>query len=187
MLAYVFWHWANADVTPQEYEGRLRAFHLALQTARMPGFAGSSAARMTAAPWAPSITPLYEDWYLVEDFAALGALNEVAVTAAQRAPHDDAAQAAAGGMGGVYRLRLGDAIVPSGEQQRALWFAKPSGMRYDALLALLQPAIERTGGAFWQRQMTLGPAPEFCWRTDHAPTDVPEGISPTSIAMTPIY
>ena len=184
MLAYVFWHWPKADVAAQQYETRIRTFHVALHSAHMLGFAGSYAARMAVAPWAPSITPLYEDWYQVEDFAALGALNESAVAAAQRAPHDDAARAAAGGMGGVYGLRLGDPTAPPGEQPHALWFAKPSGMTYEALLTLMQPLIEQTGGALWRRQMVLGPAPEFCWRTAHAPTGIPEALLPTSIALT---
>jgi hypothetical protein len=88
----------------------------------------------------------------VDDFAALGALNEAAVTAARQAPHDAVARLAAGGVGGVYR-RLATAAA---EIDRVVWCAKPAGEPYAAFLGRL-PAVEA-----WQRQMVLGPAPEFC-------------------------
>ncbi len=151
MLAFVFWHWAVPGLEPDRYVERLLAFHRALRASPPAGFRGSRVLAIEGAPWTPR-TPAYEDWYLVEDFAALGALNEAAVTAARQAPHDSVAQLAAGGAGGVYRRLATSAAAID----RVAWCSKPAGEPYAAFLGRL-PAAEA-----WQRQMVLGPTPEFC-------------------------
>jgi hypothetical protein len=139
VLAYVFWHQPAEGVDIETYEVRLRAFHAALAVP-------SASFRLKALPWRHE--PGYEDWYLVDEWAALGALND-------RAPgpaHDSAATASAHGWGGVYRLVRGPADPPAA----ARWLAKPRGEPYDRFLAGLDAE------AVWQRQMVLGPAPELC-------------------------
>lgn len=153
MLAYVFWHWAAPQAARDAYVERLRAFHRALRAAPPPGFRGSRVLAIEGAPWAPG-SPAYEDWYLVDDFAALGALNEAAVTAARRAPHDAVASLVAGGAGGVYRRLSEGRDLPRASAVN--WMSKPAGEGYASFLARL-PAAEA-----WQRQLVLGPAPEFC-------------------------
>lgn len=151
MLAYVFWHWPSPGVEHDRYAERLVAFHRALRGGPPPGFRGSRVLAIDGAPWAPG-SPAYEDWYLLDDFAALGALNEAAITAARQAPHDAVARLAGGGAGGVYRrLRPGGAVP--GEVR---WLSKPAGEPYATFLARLPPT------ECWQRQLVLGPAPEFC-------------------------
>jgi hypothetical protein len=154
MLAYTFWHWPRAGVAPADYERRQAAFHQALAEHPPPGFLGSSTAALTA-PWATG----YEDWYRVEDYAALGALNEAAVSHARAASHDAAAALAEGGAGGLYALRAGE---PVDRPTHAHWFAKPAGMAHAGLIEALAPLMESHAGALWMRQLVLGPAPEFC-------------------------
>jgi hypothetical protein len=151
VLAYVFWHWPSADTA--EYEAALVRFHQALTEAAPAGFVRSTCLRVDALPW-DADRHGYEDWYLVEDWAALGVLNEGAVTGRPRGPHDEAALRAAGGAGGLLRHRSGP-VVPRPEGSAA-WFGKPPGWSYDQ--------VEDLGGRFtvWHRQMVLGPAPEFC-------------------------
>ena len=151
MLAYLFWHWPAPGQDANHYVDRLLAFHRALRASPPAGFRGSRVLEIEGAPWVPA-GPAFEDWYLVDDFAALGALNEAAVTAARQVPHDAVAKLASGGAGGVYR-RLATAPARS---DRVAWFGKPAGEPYAAFLPRL-PAAEA-----WQRQMVLGPAPEFC-------------------------
>ena len=140
MLAYIFWHRPAPGVTVEEYEGRLRDFHETLA-------APSAAYRLHHLPWRAEDG--YEDWYLVEDWTALGELNEAAVAAARRGEHDAAARLAGDGWAGIWRLVRG---LPE----------PPDGVRW-------QPsAPEDDGAAYWQRQMTLGPAPEFCLVEDAA-------------------
>jgi len=162
LLAYVFWHWKQAEVTTTDYENRQRAFHAALAAAPSSGFLGSFSVSLAHAPWAAGGGDAYEDWYLVYDFGALGLLNEAAVSASRAAPHDAAAAVAAGGTGGLYGLQHGAALR---QPQYAHWFGKPEGMPYSALFAQLAPVVEQVQGALWMRQMVLGPAREFCLHT----------------------
>ena len=153
MLAYVFWHRPAHDTASAPYEHALAAFHRALAAEPPPGFRRSWAFRLAEVPWLGG--PGYEDWYLVDSFAALGELNEAAVSASRQAPHDAVAGLAADGTAGVYRLVAGE---PSLGTARAAWLPKPPGKTYPAFLA----EVGAPSASVWQRQMTLGPAPEFC-------------------------
>lgn len=162
-LAYVFWHWTDAPVAP--YLDAQRAFHAALAAHPSPGFHGSDSAAVENAPWIPGAG--FEDRYFVENLAALGALNEAAVEGARKEPHDHAASRAAGGCAGIYLLRSGD--VPGPETGAALWISKPAGTSYATFLDSLRPALDKPGVSLWQRQLVLGPTPEFCLRASSAP------------------
>jgi hypothetical protein len=151
MLAYLFWHWPAPGVEAGHYADALFAFHRSLAASPPAGLRGSRVFLVEGAPWVP-VERAYEDWYLLDDFAALGALNEAAVSGARRDPHDAAARLAAGGAGGLYRRLSGSA----GAAGRASWLAKPAGTGYAEFLARF------SGGELWQRQLVLGPAPEFC-------------------------
>jgi len=173
LLAYVFWHWKQAAITANDYEHRQRAFQAALAAAPSAGFLGSYSVRFAHAPWAAGGGEVYEDWYLVQDFGALGLLNEAAVSSSRAAPHAAAAAVAAGGAGGVYGLRRRAALR---HPQYAHWFSKPDGLPYSELFAQLAPVVNQVQGALWMRQMVLGPAREFCLHTA-APVSLPTGFS----------
>ena len=142
-LAYVFWHRPSPEAL--EYEAALQSFHRALGEAAIEGFRRSAAFRVQL-PWCDG----YEDWYLVDDWGALGVLNE---HAPQLAEHGPVAAMSEHGAGGVYRLLLGEAAL---EASTVAWESKPPGMTYEAWRAQL------TGRSVWQRQLVLGPGPEYC-------------------------
>jgi hypothetical protein len=143
MLAYLFWHRPSEGADIAEYERRLRAFHRVIS--------GPSASfRVDPLPFAPEDG--YEDWYLVRTWSALGSLNDAAVTGARSGPHEAVAALAGAGWGGVYRLLHGAAVPPSSVR----WATKPSGVSYEDFVQTLSATT------LWQRQMVLGPAPEFC-------------------------
>jgi hypothetical protein len=153
MLAYVFWHWPDPSVDRARYAEALVAFHRALAWRLPAGMRASRVYEIEGAPWVP-VPRAFEDWYLVDDFTALGVLNDAAVSGARGGPHDGVARLAAGGAGGVYRLL---APTPGGSAaERNTWCAKPAGVAYPEFRARL-PSAET-----WQRQLVLGPAPEFC-------------------------
>lgn len=178
MLAYVFWHWPPRDGESDAYETALIHFHRALAQRRPEGFHRSFVRRLPGAPWAETDGPVYEDWYLVEDFAALGVLNDGAVTGVSRDPHDRVAVQAEGGAGGVYRLRAGRPALD--EARHALWVAKPPGVPYDDFFGLLSPTVAEADGGLWQRQMVLGPAPEFCLLASDV-VALPAGLDPLAL------
>jgi hypothetical protein len=157
VLAYVFWHTPGPDGDIGTYERALGAFHRALAAAAPPGFHRSAAHALDGANWLPGRG--YEDWYAVDDWAALGTLNDAALDARRRGPHDSVAAAARGGAGGVYRLRAGDPSIGAGGP--ALWLAKPDGVPYEEVRERLARLVSGHGGV-WERQLALGPAPEYC-------------------------
>jgi hypothetical protein len=161
MLAYVFWHTSGAIDGIATYEAALAAFHSSLDPADIRGFRGSQAFLVQGAMWVSS-TVVYEDWYLVDDFTALGELNDAAVAGHRRLPHDHVAAMAGEGIAGIYALRQGAAQLS--EARRAAWFGKSAGASYDEF-------VGRLGGrrSLWQRQMVLGPTPEFCSLDDEDP------------------
>jgi hypothetical protein len=160
-LAYVFWHRPSPAVTVGDYEQRLTRFHAALAADPPAGFRNSCALQLTAAPWLPGDGPAYEDWYLVDGWAALGVLNVHAVSGSRAAPHDAAAHAAAAGTAGVYALLAGPPRPPA--LPHGVRAAKPPGLAYADFHARLAAALPE-GASAWQRQMTLGPAGEYLIR-----------------------
>lgn len=146
MLAYLFWHRPRDDDRRDDYERRLVGFHAALQGAVV----GSAAFGLDELPFAAG--PGYEDWYLVDGWSALGVLSEAAVSGARRSPHDAVASVSGEGWGGVYGLVRGRAAVPDVVR----WASKPGGESYDSFLE------RERAKTVWQRQLVLGPAPEFC-------------------------
>ncbi len=163
MLAYVFWHQRDGRVAREEYQERLVVFHSILQTRQPQGFLFSMVLEMPQLPWMGEGREAYEDWYIVENSAALDPLDEAAVTGICREPHQQVARLADNGTGGLYRLKDGSADpVRLAALRFATWFGKPAGMSYDSLYELLRGSTGEQQGTLWQRQMTMGPALEFC-------------------------
>jgi hypothetical protein len=181
MLAYFFYHWKQPSVSELDYEQRLRAFHDALKASPSVGFSTSWSFALRGPVWANDGGDSYEDWYLVRNSADLDPLNDAAISASRKVPHDKAAAALAGGAAGLYRPRLGEVIdVP----KFTTWFAKPDGWSYQQLFDRLGPTLER-GGALWQRQMALGPG-EFCLHTN-ASISVPSGLDARVVPLRSVF
>jgi hypothetical protein len=159
LLAYVFWHWRQPSAAAAAYESAQRAFQEALAASPGTGLVRSFSHALAGAPWANNGGEAYEDWYVVRDSAALDVLEQAAISAGRKAPHDVAASLAAAGTAGLYALRAG---TLRGAPRFAHWFSKPAGMSYPQLFAAIAPALAPVGGSLWMRKMTLGPATEFC-------------------------
>ena len=160
MLAYLFWHEPRSEVDVERYVELLQAFHRALAAAPPPSFTRSWSVRLDVAPWdaGPARQP-FEDWYLVEDWAALGTLNEAAVRAPREEAHDSIAALATNGAGGLYLLQHG---TLDGPMPWAGWVVKPPGEPYETFEPQLRAAVDAAGGgAVLRRQMVFGPAPEY--------------------------
>jgi len=161
VLAYVFWHRPAAGVHAQEYERSLVRFHHSLAGNPPAGFASSVTLRAAELPWlarAENEGPLgYEDWYLVENWTALGVLEAAAVSRGHAGAHDSAARAMGAGAGAVYRLLEGG--LPLQGATYAVWVSRPA----EAQLAdLLEDGFAQARSALFRRSLVLGPAPELC-------------------------
>lgn len=179
MLAYVFWHWPRPEIETDQYVDHLAEFHRMLAANKPPGFQHSVVFRISSANWVKTDGEAYEEWYLLNDSAALDPLNEAAVSGSCEEPHNRVARAAADGTGGLYRLRAGAGDLL--RAQFAVWLSKPAGVSYKDFFASLQPVTSQPGVSLWGRQMTLGPATEF---VIHSPIPLP---NPDSRELTQIY
>ena len=183
MLAYVFWHWPQPGVAPQEYERLQLVFHRALAEAGVAGFRGSTPFRIDGqAPWLGG-TPAYADWYLVDGSAILDELNQAAVSNQRRGPHDVLAHAMGAGAGSLLQLRTAEADVVSARW--ATWLSKPKGMPYDPFYQRLAPVCAGAGVSLWRRQMVLGPTPEF-GLLSRTRLQMPPGLDAVELRIEPI-
>ena len=160
MLAYVFWHWPRPEIERGQYLDHLTAFHQTLAANKSPGFQRSLVFRIRGANWLNTDGEAYEEWYLLDDSAAMDPLNDAAVSGVCEEPHNRVAREAADGTGGLYRLRAGTGDLA--EAKFATWLSKPAGLTYKDFYAELESFTSQPGVSLWGRQMTLGPTTEFC-------------------------
>ena len=180
MLAYVFWHWPQAAVDPDVYLDHLESFHRTLAAIRPEGFQRSVVFGIEDADWLPERGPAYEEWYLLDDSAALDPLNDAAVSGLCEIPHNRVARDAAGGIGGLYRLRAGREDLEN--TRFAVWLAKPSGVTYRDFYEAFTTLAAPSDGALWGRQMTLGPTTEFCLHSQ-LPIRLPANYAGRQLAL----
>lgn len=181
MLAYVFWHHPQTEVAAGRYEESVRIFHEALREHPPAGFRGCVSFSIPPTPWMP--VAAYEDWYLLEDFASLGTLNEAAVSAFRKLAHDEVARLSDQGAGGVYRLVSGPLLLE--HIRRTVWLRKPRGWSYPRFYETLDAKLAGAHVNLWQRQMTLGPAPEFCLHSEE-PVELADVFEPLTLGVTPL-
>jgi hypothetical protein len=176
MLAYLLWHRAADGVARETYEQASERFHRSLRHSPPAGFRGSAVLRLAECPWLASPREAaYEDWYLLDDFTALGVLNEAAVAHGHRGAHDGVARRFGCGAGGLYGLLEGHADLA--DAQRAVWVSRPPGGPRGELAQLLADGIDPAHASLWRRALVFGPAPEYCLL---AP-ETPKGVSPTRL------
>jgi hypothetical protein len=174
VLAYVFWHRPAPGVEPEGYAAAVSRFHRSLAARPPAGFVRSASLRATGLDWFETGEG-FEDWYVIEDFAAIGVLNAAAVGPGHLTAHDEAARRAGEGTGSVYRLLEGSPTP--GSARVAVWIDKPRGIESPLLAALLGDGMDTARAGLWQRQLALGPAPEYCVLAEEAPA----GVAPTRL------
>lgn len=187
MLAYVFWHQRASGTAREEYQEKLIAFHQVLRERKPRGFVCSMVLEIAQLPWMTTESEVYEDWYLVENSAALDPLDEAAVTGVCQEPHHRVARLANNGTGGLYRWKEKTFnLAQVAGLRSATWFNKPAGMSYEKLYELLRESREGLQGVLWQRQMTMGPALEFCWQNPQE-SRLPEEVEGRQVEVRPIF
>ncbi len=193
MLAYLFWHRAAAGVHAEDYERALVRFHHSLTENPPAGFGSSATLRAAELPWLDGEGLGYEDWYLVENWTALGVLEAAAVSRGHAGAHESAARAMGAGTGAVYRLLEGTADLQ--DVHTAVWVTRPPGAEGAQIAELLEDGFDPSHTAVFQRSLVLGPAPELCLlsaergagsETGVAPARLPAGWHAQSAAREPL-
>jgi hypothetical protein len=174
VLAYLLWHRQAEGVRPAAYEQAVEHFHRSLRARPPEGFAGSVCYRTQELPWLGGPGG-YEDWYLVEDFAALGVLGEAALAHGHRTAHDEAARRAGRSAGGLYHLLEGVAPLAA-EECVAVWVERLPGA-VAPFAEMLGDGMDPARAALLRRQLVLGPAPEYCVLA----AEPPAGVAPTRL------
>jgi hypothetical protein len=189
VLAFLAWHRPAPDVARDAYESALERFHRSLAHQPPSGYRSSASMRVEQVPWLEGA--VYEDWYVIDDWTALGVLEEAAVAHGHVSAHDAAAALTGMETAAVYRLLEGSAdpgraltavwVSPSGDDPAARGHERP------ALAQLLGDGIDPERDGLWQRCLVLGPAPEYCLLANEAPAGaassrLPQGWTATSIA-----
>jgi hypothetical protein len=183
VLAYLSWHRAAAGVDPGAYEKALEHFHRSLARRPPSGFCGSAALRLSELPWLAPVDGAdaqaagYEDWYLLEDWNAVGVLEEAAPARGHETAHRQIASLAGAATGAVYRLVEGRAR-PSGAGE-AIWVEHRPGGERPSLGALLGDGMDPERDELWRRCIGLGPAPEYCLLAAEPPAGVAAGRLPS--------
>jgi hypothetical protein len=175
VLAYLFWHRPREGADVERYEQAQLAFHRSLARSAPAGMRGSTISRVDSLPYGDQqeAGPAYEDWYLLEDFAALGVLGEAAVGRGHRTAHDHAASSFGTGAAGLYGLIEGESVDREIRSATvAVWVARPVGSNPGTCAELLGDGSEPGHASVWRRQLVLGAAPEFCVLADEVPTGV---------------
>jgi hypothetical protein len=175
VLAYLLWHRPSEGVERAAYERAADGFHRSLAHAPPAGFRGSAVYRAEELPWLSPANVAdqrhgYEDWYLVDDFAALGVLNEAAVARGHRTAHDEVARRMGHAAGGVYGLLEG--AVSFGPERVTVWVDRPPGASPPTVAGLLGDGMDAQRAALLRRALVLGPAPEYCVLADEPPAGV---------------
>lgn len=184
MLAYVFWHWPQPTIDTELYQSNLIQFHKTLGDNKPDGFQHSVVFAIQNAFWLNTDGIAYEEWYLLDDSAAMDRINYAAVNGPCEEPHNRVARNAADGVGGLYRLRLGQEHHV--EARIATWFSKPAGVSYPEFDNQMRAVVADNHSALWARTMTLGPTTEFCL---HSPSEVhlaPE-FNPRMISLETVW
>ncbi len=198
MLAYLSWHRPAPTADAGAYERALEQFHRSLAHRPPSGFRGSAAFRVAGMPWGAAAAggedrsegaphpeghrqasgAGYEDWYLLDDWGALGVLEAAAVSRGHVSAHDKVAAMSGTAAGAVYRLLEGHAGLD--ETLIAVWVASSGGHEHPSLSVLLGDGMDPDAGGLWRRCLGLGPGPEFCLLAPEtcagvAPTRLPKG------------
>jgi hypothetical protein len=175
VLAFLAWHRPAPDVAREHYESALERFHRSLAHRPPAGFRGSASVRVEQVPWLDGA--VYEDWYVIEDWAALGVLEDAAVSRGHVSAHNAAASLTGMETAAVYRLLEGSSNP--GRASIAVWVAAARDHGRPALAQLLGDGIDPERDGLWQRCLVLGPAPEYCLL---AGASSPEGEAPAGVA-----
>jgi hypothetical protein len=180
VLAYLSWHRPAPTVERSAYERALEQFHHSLAHQPPCGFHGSTAFRAPELPWLGTDGEGdgggYEDWYLLEDWAAVGVLEEAAVSHGHASLHEQVASRAGVSSGAIYRLIEGHAAQLSGVRV-AVWVTRSRPRERPSLEALLGDGMDPATAGLWRRCIGLGPAPEYCLLA----TEPSAGVSETRL------
>ncbi len=177
MLAVVFWNARRESCSVDSYADALHRFHQELNGDKPHGFRFSTTYVVDALPWLSSKTEVYEDWYVMANFAAMDALDEAVIDTERLPAHRELMTQASTAYGGIFYLKSGPARMD--KFSYAHWLPRPRGVAAEDIATQAKQRNPELKCSVWTRAMALGPS-EYCLLGSE-PIDGPEGIDVTQI------
>jgi hypothetical protein len=177
MLAIVFWNARRVQCDSAAYQQSLIDFHQSLTDKKINGFRYSATFRISGVPWFEPATEVFEDWYVMKNFAGMDALDQAVVEEPCQAPHMALMQTLSGAVGGAYGLING--VGRMSGMAHAQWFSKPRDVSDEDIETLVQTQNPGARHSFWARGMAMGPMGNVLLST--IPVTLPDNFGAVSV------
>lgn len=155
MLAIVFWSTPKQNASLRQYEACLAEFHKTLNENRPSGFRYSNCHRTESLPWFESTRCIFEDWYVLSNFAAIDALDTAVVTTGSQNAHAELMTVTGAASGTI--LALSNGVVKATQTYRVTWLRKPGNMEAEDLVRTVNERLPHQKCSLWTRSLGLGP------------------------------
>jgi len=155
LLAVVFWNSRRAKDDVGGYESSLTEFHQALNANKPEGFRFSATYRVAETPWFTPKNEIFEDWYVLKNFAALDSLDYAVMHTGSKDAHRHLMKSTAAASGAIFALTKGAARFDG--LPEANWMLKPRNMTVDSLIASTRAQLPDGKCSLWTRALGLGP------------------------------
>jgi hypothetical protein len=183
MLAIIFWNARLTQCDAGTYQNSLTGFHQSLSEKKIDGFRYSATFRVSNVPWFEPETAVYEDWYVMKNFAGMDALDQAVVETPCQAPHMALMQSLSGAVGGAYGLVNG--VGRMAGMAHAQWFSKPRDVSDADIAALVQTQAPGAQHSFWTRGMAMGPMGNVLLSNE--PVTLPDRFGALSVARERVW
>ena len=170
MLAVVFWNSRRTSNEANSYESSLSEFHQALNANKPEGFRFSATYRVAEIPWFTPKNEIYEDWYVLKNFAALDCLDYAVMHTDSKDAHRYLMMNTAMASGAIYALTKGAARLDG--LPEANWLLKPRKVTVDNFIESTKAQLTDGKCSLWTRALGLGPT-QHCLLSS-SPVDLPK-------------
>ena len=153
------------------------AFHKALNENKPSGFRFSVTYRIQAVPWFTPRNEIFEDWYVMSNFAAMDVLDRAVLSTHGKEAHRYLMKNTAKASGGAFGLTKGVARME--DLPVANWLHRHRSFSNDKLVKMVEEQLPGGKYSFWNRAMALGPT-EQCLLSS-GPVELPSSYRAVSV------
>jgi hypothetical protein len=167
LIAQIFWHIRNIELSKSVYENSLSNMERALKSSKSPGHIQTAIFESPSLPWIESTHEVFQSWYLLENLAALDNLLKLFDQAMQTddnpkldQSHEQIMSNSDNEAGGLYRHQSGNLDISAAIN--IYWISKDRSVDHGEFLARLNSAADANEISIWSRILGLSPATPFC-------------------------
>jgi len=174
LLALIFWNARRSDADQTQYRDALFGFHEELNDNKPAGFRFSCTFASPPTPWFNAGSEIYEDWYVLRNFAGIDALEEAVANRDTMQSHRFLMRHTAGASAAIVGLSGGQARIF--DFTEAYWTSTRQAIAIDGFFAAnLAGGSSRVNMSVWTRSLALGPNERLILAKASIPEDVARG------------